>query len=121
MRSPSASSGAFVTFRGDRFDLYAEYYYVHHEDLLTGLIYNSPGILLIGVLNLGKLKPYGGYDRLDVDTADPYYGPEITPLKRSLLGCAGISIRSTPSNSRSVTTIARGPEHGLVVQTAFIF
>jgi len=115
-------AGAFVTYRDDRFELLSEYYYVRHEDLLTGAIYNSPGYFLIGLLNFGKLKPYGGYDRLDVDTADPYYGSEITPLKRSLLGLRW-DLNSFNAIKFEVRHDIRPGVHsnGLVVQTAFIF
>jgi hypothetical protein len=115
-------AGAYVTYRDDRFELLSEYYYVRHEDLLTGATYDSPGYFLIGVLSFGKLKPYGGYDRLDVDPADPYYGPEITPLKRSLLG-----LRWDLNSFNAIKFELRHDSrpgvqsNGLVVQTAFIF
>jgi hypothetical protein len=115
-------AGAFVTYRDDRFELFSEYYYVHHEDLLTGSTYDSPGYFLIGALNFGKLEPYAGYDRLDVDDADPYYGPEITPLKRTLLGLRW-DLNSFNAIKFELRHDIRPGVHsnGLVVQTAFIF
>jgi hypothetical protein len=115
-------AGAYVTYRDDHFQLFSEYYYVRHEDLLTGAIYNSPGYFLIGVLNFGKLQPYAGYEHLGVDPADPYYGPEITPLNRSLLGLRWDLNSFNAFKFEFRRDIRPGVQsYGLVVQTAFIF
>jgi hypothetical protein len=121
-RESERIAGAYLTYRDDRFELLSEYYYLRHEDLLTGAIYDSPGYFAIGILDLGKLKPYGGYDRLNVDTADPYYGPEITPLKRWLVGLRWDLISFNAIKFELRRDIRPGVQsYGLVVQTAFIF
>jgi len=114
--------GAYLTYRDDRFELLSEYYYIRHEDNLTGARYNSPGYFLIGVVDFGKLKPYGGYDRLDVDTDDLFYGPEITPLKRGLVGLRW-DLNSFNALKFEFRHDIRPGVHsnGFVVQTAFMF
>lgn len=121
-RESERIAGAYVTYRDERFELLSEYYFVRHQDLLTDAVYDSPGYFAIGILNFGKLKPYGGYDRLAVDPADPYYGPEITPLKRFLLGLRWDLISFNAIKFELRRDIRPGVQsYGLVVQTAFIF
>ena len=114
--------GAFTTYLGERFELIAEYYHVHHEDTLTGAIYTSPTYFVTAIWQAGKLKPYAAYDRLDLDRADPFYDANITALKRSLVGLRW-DLNSFNAIKFELRHDIRPGVHsnGLAIQTAFTF
>ena len=78
--------GAHVVYRDHRFDLFSEYFHVRHESDTTHERFSSETAYAIGVLHFGKWSPYAGLDWMDLDSADPFYGPSYSDLTRFLAG-----------------------------------
>ena len=114
--------GGYATYLGETLQLISEYYHVRHEDLSTGNVYTSPTWFLTSICDLGKLKPYAGYDHMDLDRADPFYDPEITALERFLTG-----LRWDLNSFNAIKFELRHDirpgvrSNGVAIQTAFTF
>ena len=78
--------GAHFAYRNERVEILAEYYHVHHEVQATGVEFNHPTYYAIAIWRPSKLKPYGGFDRLDLDRADPFYASVESAVSRAIVG-----------------------------------
>lgn len=114
--------GAHFDWSERRFELLGEFYHLRHEDQITDVVHEHDAWYAIAVLNTGRVKPYGGVDRLDLSTGDLFYGPDINDLTRGIFG-----LRFEPNPFNAIKVEFRhddrpGEEsNGLFVQTAFTF
>lgn len=77
--------GAHFVYENPKLKVWSEYYFVRHHDNVSSRTFDSPGYYAIAQWRQWRWKPYGGYDRLDVDPDDPYYDG-LVPITRYLGG-----------------------------------
>jgi hypothetical protein len=102
-----------------------EYYFIRHENDPTDTTYEHRGYYAIAIWQPWKLKPYVGYDVLDLEQGDPYYVGVLPYQQRSLVG-----LRFDPQPFLAIKLELRHddrleqPEtevNGLAIQVAYTF
>lgn len=78
--------GAHFAYRDDRLELLAESYHLRHEERGAGRRFVHPSRFVVATWRAWKWKPYAGYDRLKLDTADLFYEGAAAPIERFLFG-----------------------------------
>jgi len=114
--------GAHLVYRARRFELFSEYFHVKHETDTTHQDYSNDTAYAVAVLHFGKWSPYLGVDWMDMDAADPFYGPGFTDLTRVL---AGVRYDLIGSNALKLEYRRDdrpfGASNVVVLQSAFTF
>lgn len=114
--------GAHLVYRDRRFDLFSEYFHIRHESETTHERFTNESAYAIGVAHFGKWSPYAGIDWMDLDSADPFYGPAYSDLTRVL---AGVRYDLIGFNALKLEYRHEdrpiGVSHIVVLQSAFTF
>jgi hypothetical protein len=114
--------GAHLYTSGGRFEAMAELYRVGHEDMAAGAVRDHVGWYALLVAKLGRVKPYGGFERLDFEPGDAFYAPADVDLDRVTGG-----VRIDPNPFVAVKLEYRNDRRpdertdGFLLQTAFTF
>ena len=114
--------GAHAHWKSAWVEAVAEFYRVRHEERATSTVWNHDAWYAIAITSGGRLRPYGGYDRIDFDEGDPFYAPNDADVKRAV---AGLRFDFDPFNAVKIEYrhdwIPGGKSDALLVQTAFTF
>ena len=95
---------------------------MRHEDLGSGAVWDHDAGYAIASCRTGRLRPYGGFDRHDFASGDPFFAPNDTDLTRAIAG-----VRFEIDDFNAVKLEYRHNQRpqeksdGLLVQTAFSF
>jgi hypothetical protein len=78
--------GGHMHYADDHVETLAEYYHLRHEDRLTSAVYNHEGWYALMIVTAGRWKPYGGVDRLAINTQDLFFNQGQRDLTRGTFG-----------------------------------
>jgi len=78
--------GFHIVYDRPQIKFLGEYYFIRHENDPTDTTYEHRGYYAIAIWQPWKLKPYAGYDVLDLEEGDPYYVGVLPYQERFLVG-----------------------------------
>jgi hypothetical protein len=101
----------------------AEYFRVRHRELVTRTIWNHDAWYATATTRTGRLRPYLGIDRVDLDFGDPFYAAGAADLTRGLVGLRfeHNAFSSFKVEYRHDWRSEDGSGDALLVQSAFAF
>jgi hypothetical protein len=114
--------GAHFVYRDPAVELIAEATRVHHEDRVSGLVFDHLAGYAVAGITLGDWTPYAGVDQIDFDPGDLFFAGMDTDLTRVLAG-----VRYAVSHANTIKVEYRhddrptGAIHVFAVQSAFAF
>lgn len=114
--------GAHARLRFGRGELLAEGFLVRHDDPVSGGTFRHRAGYVVLVAGEGRARPYVGYDRLDAQGGDPFYGAAAADFTA---GTAGLRFELHPFDTIKLEfrheAFEGGHRNGLFAQTAFSF
>jgi len=79
-------TGVHLIYIRDNLEILSEAMWIRHDDTVSSQRFKTWGMYLQAGYQIGALKPYYRFDRLDAAEGDPFYGPQVVNVTRNALG-----------------------------------